>query len=761
MKPSIPVAAFCLVASIGAGAGALAEPNPYQGSDTLLNVTRQSLTAVSLVAADYVGGGSANGQAAMALATPTQTTSPMTRLMNNGGGLCSFAGGTNGSGVTNASAIVIGLDAVDIIASLSTGASSACNGTGAGMGLLYSGGVLNSAGQTWKEVLALVYGGKDNRTGIVDCNQASRISLVVNWSNLFQNACANESTTCSDSDHSVGTGITAGTAPLWHAFRRDDTSGTTDVLATILGLSPSTSSSAVSGFGTSAYCNALNWDTTNNSKGTCQASVGGVLQAFNPHAQFTGPGGVVDTSDPNYPNCLTTANGGSPSTTSSKSCHRMPPPGINGLQVYGAVPATFKFKGANVAFDVLPTDMQDNDPIRRGCIGGTVKVAGHIGEDVCNIDGALGLVLPLVDTNFIANLPDPAHIGSNLRQYPPVAQKCSGAFINGAPPNIFSCAPSNNFHPGECPNGDAPSGGACLLPIASGFGQCNASNSTVTASFVRPAAGAADGRAYNLFMTNGTLSDGAVTFVQQNLPSLGTGIDFAGGFARIHQVDVAVAGATPCEMVAIDDQVGCLGQADPCSIGYAGDGAKGWNQHAETPGGPTLPAAAAVDAIAVNTVYPQVSTVQLLGKAGEYPLSRKIYFASLAGFSTVTSDELTLAKFESATAPGTPFDTILTSNGFFELGAQAGSVAGGAANTAFCEDLDEQVVCNPTPASASTLAANVNGCATNPAGIPTASTTCGNGTQEVYEECDHGTNNGATGDSCAQTCRCVGAFPCQ
>ncbi len=46
---------------------------------------------------------------------------------------------------------------------------------------------------------------------------------------------------------------------------------------------------------------------------------------FNPHAQFTGPGGVLDTSDPNYPNCLTTANGGSPNTTNAKSCHRAPP----------------------------------------------------------------------------------------------------------------------------------------------------------------------------------------------------------------------------------------------------------------------------------------------------------------------------------------------------------------------------------------------------------------------------------------------------
>ena len=256
-------------------------------------------------------------------------------------------------------------------------------------------------------------------------------------------------------------------------------------------------------------------------------------------------------------------------------------------------------------------------------------------------------------------------------------------------------------------------------------------------------------------MTSGTLSDGAVTFIQQPIPALGAGVglDMAGGFNRIHSVDVAIAGETPCQMVDMTDQIGCLGQADPCSIGYAGDGGKSWNSHTAAPGGPTPPAASGIDAVNVFAVYPQVSTVQNLGKAGEYPLSRKLYFASLAGFSTVTSDELTLAKFEAGSTSA--FESIITGNGFFELGAQSGAISGGAANTTFCEDFNEQVVCNPTAATASTLPANVNGCATNPSGIPTASTTCGNGTRESYEECDDGTNNGITGDHCSQTCRCT------
>ena len=190
---------------------------------------------------------------------------------------------------------------------------------------------------------------------------------------------------------------------------------------------------------------------------------------YNPHNQYIRPGGVVDPAD-------------------STGVHRMPPPGINGLQVYGSAPNAFKFKGSNVVFDVLPTSFQDNDPIRRACYGGSVKVLGKVGEDVCNIDGSLGLVIPLVDTDFISSLPDPSNAGKFLAQYPPLAQKCSGSFINGAAPNVFVCAPSNNFHPGECPNGDSNSGGQCALPIAAGFGQCNASNSTTYLGATRLAA---------------------------------------------------------------------------------------------------------------------------------------------------------------------------------------------------------------------------------------------------------------------------------
>jgi len=66
----------------------------------------------------FVAGGSAAGQSAMAQSTvkaETQQTAPMTKLFNNS--VCNKLGGTNGSAATNASGIVIGMDAVDILAS--------------------------------------------------------------------------------------------------------------------------------------------------------------------------------------------------------------------------------------------------------------------------------------------------------------------------------------------------------------------------------------------------------------------------------------------------------------------------------------------------------------------------------------------------------------------------------------------------------------------------------------------------------------------
>jgi hypothetical protein len=730
MKKSIALATFMV---IGAGATSVAAlPNPYQGSDTLFNVTTQAIAAASLTPTGaYIGGGSGNGASAMAnasLAAATQQTAPMSRMMKSESKICvGFNGGTTaGSTATNAAAVVIGLDAVDVLSATTAGGAAACNGTAdaTGTGLAYSGGssfASGNAGQTWKWTLALVYGGLDlsNAAAGQDCNSTARHNIVANWSNLFQNSCANGSASVCG----------AGTAPngaLWHAYRRDDTSGTSDVFASILGLSPSTSNSSVNGFGASPYCNAMNWDNAAGN-GNC---------AQGPHDQFTGPGGVLDPAS--------TCNGSTCGAAGSGN-HRMPPTGTWGTNPNAS-------SASSNAYDVLPTQFQDNDPIRRTCIGSTTNNHNRAGEEVCNIDGALGLVLPMVDSDWIPK-------GNFGQQYPTNA--CT-TFVVGKAAQVFTCANrgAGTKHSAECPNGDSLFGTGCLTPIDStnNTSQCVATKSTVAALQVR-SLGSPDGRIYNSQFRDGTTTDGSVGYVQYAIASLGTTTDFAAAYNRIHQVE-SLNGGSACQLVDMTDQIGCLAQADPCSIGYAGDGAKIWYTHsgacaANQAAGVACPTGPGADALRVAQTYPTVTTVQLLGKAGEYQFSRKLYFSSLVGFGNVAdttgdptaADEITLAKFESTPADINP---ILTGNDFFTLGPLSPS----GTDAQFCEDFNEQTVCG--------AATNHNGCSGNPSGIPTVSTICGNGTLDAFEECDPGATGisavNAGSGGCSSTCRCKADF---
>ena len=536
-----------------------------------------------------------------------------------------------------------------------------------------------------------------------------------NWSSLYQNGCANGASVC-------GAG-TAVNGALWHAFRRDDTSGTSDVFASILGLSPSTSNSSINGFGASPYCNALNWD---NQTANANCKLGA-------HDQFSGPGGVVDPAS----TCLVSTGVCGAAGTGT---HRMPPTGT-----WGTTPNTSS--ATSVAFDVLPTQFQDNDPIRRTCIGSTTNNHNRAGEEVCNIDGALGLVLPMPDSDWI--------VKENLgKQYPTNA--CT-TFVVGKAAQVFTCANrgTGTKHSAECPNGDSLFGTGCLTPIdtVNNTSQCVATKLTVASLQVR-SLGSPDGRIYNVQMRDGTTTDGSVGYMQYLIPSLGTTTDFAAGYSRIHQVE-ALNGGSACQLEDMTDQIGCLTQADPCSIGYAGDGAKLWYEHtgacaANLAAGLACPAAANSDAERVAQTYPQTASVQKLGQVGEYQLSRKLYFSSLVGFANIANttgdptatDEIALADFESTPASINP---ILTNNGFFTLG----TLSPGGTDTQFCEDFNEQTICG--------AASNANGCLANPGAIPsTANTVCGNGVLEAFEECDTTVNAGSGG--CSTTCRCKADF---
>jgi hypothetical protein len=375
---------------------------------------------------------------------------------------------------------------------------------------------------SWRDVLALVYGGQDNSTGTVDCGSTKRASVVNNWANLFQSACTNAEPTCNDATHA---------GKLWHAFRPDDGSSVAQVFAALLGLSPSASATAVNGFGTSPYCNAMNWDT---SSGNANCSAG-------PAKQFVGPGGVGDG----------TGTG-----------HRVPPPGS-----YGAVPS------GQQPF-VFPTSYQDNDPIRRPCIGNAS--AGRAAEDVCNGDGNLGVVLPVPALDFIPES------NPGLVSYPSTVQ-CAGGQSAGAFPKVFACAPRGNgtfMANAPCPNGDMPFAFGCFIPVGNGpsgpTSQCIATKSEFpTLCNIGPCSG--DGRVYNLHAYDGTAA-GAIGYltvpISQPPPKPTQNLRFTGAFARIHQRETIPVGLTACQNGAADLQIGCLVDADRCTLGLGDNAAK-------------------------------------------------------------------------------------------------------------------------------------------------------------------------------------------
>jgi hypothetical protein len=700
MKKKALFAAFvCTSATVATTAAALSF---YDESDAFRLVTATAISNLNLpLPTCYECAGADDVQSQYAMVIGKQQTAPMTRMMTADDGLCEFAGGTNGSKATNASGIVVGLDSLDVLSSTAMTGDAGCGPAFSGSTGVFQNG---NAQQNWKWILALLYGGKDLSAPQLpaDCGSTARRNLVARWQNFFQGGCSNGASLCSNPNIAVGKAVGGA---LWHAFRPDDFSGEAYVFASILGLTPLPSGRAVNDFGTSPYCNAMNWDTSPDNAPLC---------TLGNNKQWTGPGGVYDP----------VANDGR---------HKRPPPGTWGDN---PDPAQGSF-GA----DVLPTSFQDNDPIRRPCIGGATNVHARFGEEVCNLDGALGLVLPISETafeNYVAYcIPGPFPGECSYALLEPYPTNTCNTFAFGKPVGVYTCAPRGTRHSGECPNGDALIAGGCLVPIDSVNGTSNCVSSKVTvAALQNRSLNNPDGRVYNVQIRDGSTLEPAIGYAP--FPAGDRTLDFAGGYYRIHNVETMWGNSIPasgCQMADADDQIGCLVQADPCSVGMAANSALSWN----------TPQPGNMQALSVNGVAPSQSTVSLLGSPGEYPLARKLYMNSLVGFGHVgntntdpqATDELTLAQYESNPANIQP---ILNTYGFFDV-------------TPFCEDFNEQTVCGATT--------NNNGCLGNPSGIPTANTVCGNGSKEMFEECDHGAQNGVPGNSCSAICRCVGPFPCQ
>jgi hypothetical protein len=923
MRKTIAATTGLVVGAGVTGIGALTLPNPMYGSDAPFVLTRNVIfqtpgLGIGL-STNYAAGGSGAGQGAMAVAAQSsakQNLAPMSRMINSEA--CGAFGGTNGSGLTAATGVVIGLDAVDIygaVAAIDTPTNGGAvpvggtlNGTAdnSGTGMVYGGSPVAFANgnthQTWKWVLALLYGGVDlsqpvNGSFAPDCNSTARRQLVNNWTFLFQQGGNNPVGICSDANHKAGgDGVNT---PLWHAFRLDDNAGTSDVFSALIGLQsipgiPAPSGTSNHGFGASPFCNAMNWDASSENNG-------GTFCNLNGPDQFVGPGGITDPRSActfNYATMHNTCG------AQGSGNHKMPPdafyraqctpsgtfpctaghgcctlPDLHGLSpsrkvmddgsftcttnadcVSNALGTAFGGNGGNKAAiaygrspsilglgttthlpdiavdsasggtlraaDVFPTSFQDNDPIRRPVLG-NVNLTGvsngcdvfHSAEQVSNTDGALGLVLSITSSSFIT---DATETPAGMVQYP--TSSCSGtAGITAVAPKVYNCAPfATSTHSAECPNGDNNFGGGCALPDQSGSidnMQCLAARGKSVANVNRLALGGGyDARTHNMFMVDNNTT-GFAHFVQFTYLPGRASIDFLGGIYRLHSMntifDMNLNGGNPtnvgCQMADATDQIACLLQADPCSIGYAASGGYTWGTRPNGMTGATQTAigdcfvsaalcsgppytgancpaclqsqgqstigncgpasasggvgsAAGSDAIRLDQIYPTSTTVTALGQqAFEYALGRKLYFNTAAGFpallTTTSGDpnvagELAMAQFASSEGSISP---LLSSTGYFALANQGDA----GWNNPFCEDFNEQTVCQRSTNRNACPDNNNSGLVpgfTGGAPIPSFGSVCGNGVQEPFEECDNGTANGTAGNACSVTCRCSATF---
>jgi len=178
-------------------------------------------------------------------------------------------------------------------------------------------------------------------------------------------------------------------------------------------------------------------------------------------------------------------------------------------------------------------------------------------------------------------------------------------------------------------------------------------------------------------------------------------VPMVGAYYRIHQSHtLATVGGSPalCQSGSATDQIGCLVQASPCSIGYAGrEGANvavnGVQGAFSLKNNGIDPQTQCVRNLIASTFFPAVG--------GTYPIARRLFLNTLKGFDQVTGDERKGALcFQNRTIT----DPIATARGFITLSATA------AGRPSYCSDFNEQTTC--------AAGANVDQCKQHVVGSP-------------------------------------------
>jgi hypothetical protein len=816
MRKLLGIAALIATGGTAVGAGAL----NMLGSDTLGNISTEVISECTGAGGviNYLGTGSGNGESAMidtitgagagTLFATGQKIAPMSRFMNNN--IC-----TNGVGATNlqtATGLVVGLDGIVIAASVDVtnggpSGTNNCNAANNGLcssepagGMAYNTTItycINASGQyvglasgsplacptgdtletytftTWKDILSVLFAGWSHESASTitgnggvnsGCASPLRSAIANNWGSFFEISCANPD----------------GCTELQHIFRRDDASGTSDAVATLLGLKPSPVAESNFGFGTTPYCNAnvANVAATTDGSGASPIQittttahhlttgqgvqivgvgldVGGNATVASGNIAADGVWAVTVVDALNFTLNGSAGTGTAGLTKVGNYAMVLLPPSA-GLGASGSTATTPGGTVAGLA-DYVPTNYRDLDPVRRPCANGGSANAPL--EDVCSRDNQLGLVLVIPDAPSVFNNGTAA---GEEAQYPGstnnFANVCTGTNLAVQAAKytdpIQSAPGSLVTQLAQCPNGDTPhNGNQCTTPVNSGAATTACLNS-------------ASNKPSIIFNSHNTLATpsplqtlGLVYNTRLMTPSKQFQVDgfsnpIVGAYYRIHEQDVIAGyggGGTAggngtiganCVNKDATDQIGCLVQASPCSIGYAGREALQWS-------GTPLNAG-----LQVNTEFPDVLCITGSDTSTpavapfSYPLSRKLYLDSIQGWGAASAGEKAMALCETSETGLTPthLSNIITSFGFFNFAVQAPNAA-----QPFAEDFNEEMVCTGSSAVSGLTPATVgNSNSFNPAtlaGMPAVGTTCGNGIKEAYEDCDDGTPGAAAGAS--------------
>ena len=293
MRTKIAAATFALIGAGATGIGALSNVN-MQGSDTLFLITKDVVTnCAGTGTINYVGSGSSNGQNntlnTCRGTNPTppvtrQTITPMSRALNGSlaAGACGCTAGANPGQVNsavagaNAEGLAFALDGLSMIAN-GTFAPASCGGISHtkainvsdvnGDGLVCHGcvGTTYTPDGALDFLRVLFFGLHHNNAGSVcvggptpgiactadaqcgtggicagDCSSDVRRTLLSNYEAMFQSPCPSGVTNCPQG--------------IRHLWRRDDGSGTTDVIASVIG----------GGATIGKFCNVNGGKTTTN-----------------------------------------------------------------------------------------------------------------------------------------------------------------------------------------------------------------------------------------------------------------------------------------------------------------------------------------------------------------------------------------------------------------------------------------------------------------------------------------------------------------